>query len=69
MLQGMCLGWLLLRYLRFRLTLVTVADQDGLIIILNLNFDLRKSFVFVSAASPLLFLLLALTLLEYWVAL
>jgi len=60
---------LLLRYLRIRLTLVTVADQGGFIIILNLNFDLRKSFVFVSAAPPLLLLPLSLPLLEYRVAL
>ena len=69
MFEGMCLGWVLLRYLHFRLTLVTVADQGGFIIVLNIDFDLRKSFVVVSAAPPLLSLPLALTLLEYWMAL
>jgi hypothetical protein len=69
MIERVCLGWLLLRNLRFRLTLVTVADQGGFIIILNLNADLRKIFMLVSAAPPLLSLPLALTLLEYRVAL
>jgi hypothetical protein len=65
----MCLDCKLLRYLHFRLTLVSVADQGGFIIILNINFDLRKRFVIVSTAPPLLPLPLALTLLEYWMAL
>jgi hypothetical protein len=69
MIERVCLGWLLLRNLRIRLTLVTVADQGGFIIILNLNADLRKSFMLVSAAPPLLPLPLALPLLEYRVAL
>jgi hypothetical protein len=69
MLEGMCLGWELLRYLHLRLTLVSVADQGGFIIILNINLDLRKRFVVVSAAPPLLSLPLALTMLEYWMAL